>query len=148
MRRLVYTRTRPGSKCCGAAAGFAIAFLYAGYPVFAVGIGAQSGYSLLEGAVDSGSGFYDGDGWLRKVINARRPYEVWRSEPLVHKEKKGGSPFPGRHVASAVILAVAFWYICPPAGIAAGSLMPYTSCSCTAPHCRGCISRRMSLRRQ
>ncbi|PWL73183.1 MAG: phosphatase PAP2 family protein [Clostridiales bacterium] len=56
---------------------------------------------------------------LRKVINARRPYEVLEIEPLVHKEKKSES-FPSRHVASAVILAVAFWYICPPAGIAAG----------------------------
>lgn len=56
---------------------------------------------------------------LRQAVNARRPYELLDITPLVHKERQGQS-FPSRHVASAVILAVAFWYVYPPAGAVAG----------------------------
>ena len=56
---------------------------------------------------------------LRKVINARRPYEVLDISPLIFKEKSGES-FPSRHVASAFILMEAFWYISLPLGIFTG----------------------------
>lgn len=56
---------------------------------------------------------------IRKAINAPRPYEQLPIQPLIAKNKKGES-FPSRHVASAVVLAEAFWYISPLLGIPAG----------------------------
>ncbi len=43
---------------------------------------------------------------LRKVINAKRPYEEDGFEPMIEKAKEGES-FPSRHVASATIIAMA-----------------------------------------
>lgn len=61
---------------------------------------------------------------LRKLVNAKRPYEVLGIDPLVHKEKKGNS-FPSRHVASASVIAAAFWYVHPALGITAGVLAAF-----------------------
>lgn len=47
---------------------------------------------------------------LRKIINAKRPYEVYDYTPVVNKQTKGKS-FPSRHTASAFIIAMAFLYI-------------------------------------
>lgn len=47
---------------------------------------------------------------LRKIINAKRPYEVYNYTPVVNKQTKGKS-FPSRHTASAFIIAMAFLYI-------------------------------------
>ncbi len=47
---------------------------------------------------------------FRKVVNERRPYEVWDLKPLVKKEKKGQS-FPSRHMLSATIIAMACLYV-------------------------------------
>lgn len=44
---------------------------------------------------------------LRRWINAPRPYEVLKIEPLIVKNKKGNS-MPSRHVASACIISMAF----------------------------------------
>lgn len=52
---------------------------------------------------------------VRKLIDARRPYEMLEISPLISKEKKGQS-FPSRHVSAAFILALAFWYISAPLG--------------------------------
>ncbi|MBW7572073.1 phosphatase PAP2 family protein [Caproiciproducens faecalis] len=54
---------------------------------------------------------------VRKRWNLPRPYEKLGIEPLIPREKKGQS-FPSRHVASVTIIAVACWYIWPPAGFA------------------------------
>ena len=53
---------------------------------------------------------------LRKFVNAKRPYELLGVQPLIPKNKRGES-FPSRHVASAFILALAFWYINLPLGL-------------------------------
>jgi membrane-associated phospholipid phosphatase len=54
---------------------------------------------------------------LRKMINEARPYEVSQVRPLIDKETKGKS-FPSRHVFSSAVIALAFFYICRPLGLA------------------------------
>lgn len=53
---------------------------------------------------------------FRDRFNAPRPYEALDIDPLIHKNTKGHS-FPSRHVFSVSVIACAFWYVCPPAGI-------------------------------
>lgn len=53
---------------------------------------------------------------LRKLINAKRPYEVFDTSPIIKKETKGNS-FPSRHVFSATVIAMNVLAVCPPAGI-------------------------------
>jgi membrane-associated phospholipid phosphatase len=55
------------------------------------------------------------DGFLiltvfRRLINRRRPYEVYDMPPAIPKDKKGSS-FPSRHVYSAFAIAFAFWWV-------------------------------------
>lgn len=59
---------------------------------------------------------------LRAVINAPRPYEVYRTPALVKKDRSGQS-FPSRHVFSASILAVCGFWLCPPLGIVLGVIV-------------------------
>lgn len=47
---------------------------------------------------------------FRKLINEKRPYEVYAIQPLIHKEKQGES-FPSRHMVSVTIIAMAGWYM-------------------------------------
>ena len=56
---------------------------------------------------------------VREFFNLQRPYEKLDIEPLIPREKKGRS-FPSRHAASGVVIAAAYWYIWPTAGIAFG----------------------------
>lgn len=53
---------------------------------------------------------------LRRVINAKRPYEALKFQPLLQKDKRGES-FPSRHVFSVFVIAFAFFYTCVPIGI-------------------------------
>lgn len=50
---------------------------------------------------------------FRKACNAKRPYEVWDTPPLIAKETRGNS-FPSRHVFSVFIIAMAMAYVCLP----------------------------------
>ncbi len=62
---------------------------------------------------------------FRRIINARRPYEVWDEMPLIEKDTAGLS-FPSRHVFSAFIIAMAALWLNIPAGIillAAGTFL-------------------------
>ncbi len=62
---------------------------------------------------------------FRRIVSAKRPYEVWGEPPLIEKETAGRS-FPSRHVFSAFIIAMAMLWLCVPAGIvllAAGTLL-------------------------
>lgn len=52
---------------------------------------------------------------LRAWINLPRPYEVYHTPALVHKDRKGCS-FPSRHMFSASVLAVCGFWLCPPLG--------------------------------
>ena len=49
---------------------------------------------------------------LRKWCNAPRPYEVLDIIPLIPKDTRGNS-FPSRHVFSAAMIAVTYWYVLP-----------------------------------
>ena len=53
---------------------------------------------------------------VRALINAPRPYEVLKINPLVPKDTEGKS-FPSRHVFSAGVIAVAFLFVSIPLGI-------------------------------
>ena len=53
---------------------------------------------------------------FRKVVNAPRPYEQMKINPLIVKHKKGQS-FPSRHMVSAGVLAVTAWYVNRPLGL-------------------------------
>lgn len=53
---------------------------------------------------------------LRRVINAKRPYEALEFQPLLQKDKRGES-FPSRHVFSVFVIAFAFYYTFVPVGI-------------------------------
>jgi membrane-associated phospholipid phosphatase len=55
------------------------------------------------------------DGFLiltvfRRLINRKRPYEVYDTPPAIPKDKKGSS-FPSRHVYSAFAIAFVFGWI-------------------------------------
>lgn len=63
-------------------------------------------------------GVFAGVTVLRILINERRPYERYGKPPVFPKDTKGKS-FPSRHTASAFIIAMAFWYVSTPLGIAA-----------------------------
>ena len=52
---------------------------------------------------------------FRKILNRKRPYEIWEKLPLIPKETKGNS-FPSRHVFSVYIIGMAVLWVCPPAG--------------------------------
>lgn len=53
---------------------------------------------------------------FRKIVNAKRPYEVLDIDPIIKKNKKGSS-FPSRHVFSVFIIAMMYYYIIKPLGI-------------------------------
>lgn len=52
---------------------------------------------------------------LRRVFRAKRPYESPGFVPLIPREKTGDS-FPSRHMASAAVIAFAYWYVYPAVG--------------------------------
>ena len=52
---------------------------------------------------------------LRLFVNAPRPYEATRIDPVIHKETLGKS-LPSRHVASAAIIACALFCLSPVVG--------------------------------
>lgn len=57
---------------------------------------------------------------FRKVVGAKRPYEIYDFTPLLNKDTKANS-FPSRHVFSNMIIAAAVFWIHLPLGIATGS---------------------------
>ena len=59
---------------------------------------------------------------LRAAINAPRPYEVYHTPALVHKDRAGQS-FPSRHMFSAAVLAMCGLWLCPPLGLVLGAVV-------------------------
>ena len=53
---------------------------------------------------------------LRKLIAAKRPYEIYGFTPLLQKDTRANS-FPSRHVFSNMIIAAAVLYVNLPLGI-------------------------------
>jgi membrane-associated phospholipid phosphatase len=47
---------------------------------------------------------------LRYLINRARPYEKFGLEPVIKKDTRGKS-FPSRHVFSAAVIALTFFYV-------------------------------------
>lgn len=58
---------------------------------------------------------------FRKAYSAPRPYEVFSIQPLLKKETVGKS-FPSRHVFSAFVIAMTFFYWNRAAGATIGAL--------------------------
>ena len=54
--------------------------------------------------------------FLRKKINAPRPYEVWEIVPLLDRDSPGQS-MPSRHVFSATIISMACLHASPSVGV-------------------------------
>ena len=75
------------------------------------GIGKQVGIYLFIPA----SGFVILS-FLRKKINAPRPYEEWDIKPLLDRDSPGQS-MPSRHVFSATIISMACMYASLPIGM-------------------------------
>jgi len=48
----------------------------------------------------------------RRIVNAKRPYEVYDFYEVKPKEKKGCS-FPSRHTYSAFVISVLLWVVSP-----------------------------------
>ncbi len=63
-------------------------------------------------------GVFAGVTVMRVLIDEERPYERYGIPPVYPKDTKGKS-FPSRHTACAFIIAMAFWYVSTPLGIAA-----------------------------
>ncbi|MCD8301086.1 MAG: phosphatase PAP2 family protein [Clostridiales bacterium] len=53
---------------------------------------------------------------FRRLVNAKRPAELWDIEPLIDRKGHGCS-FPSRHVFSVFILAMTMAYFCLAAAI-------------------------------
>jgi membrane-associated phospholipid phosphatase len=47
---------------------------------------------------------------LRRLVNRPRPYEKFKMSPVIPKDTKGKS-FPSRHVFSAAIIALSFFFV-------------------------------------
>ena len=75
------------------------------------GLGKQDGIYLFIPA----SGFVILS-FLRKKINAPRPYEVWKIVPLLDRDSPGQS-MPSRHVFSATIISMACFHASLSVGI-------------------------------
>ncbi len=60
---------------------------------------------------------------FRKACNAKRPYEIWDSPPVIPKETRGNS-FPSRHTFSVFMIAMTAGYaLAPEAGAAAAIIL-------------------------
>ena len=70
---------------------------------------------LLPAALVPAAAFVVGTA-LRKGINRPRPYTKYNEEPLFPKEQPGCS-MPSRHCFSVAAIAVAVWYVLPPAAV-------------------------------
>ena len=70
---------------------------------------------LLPAALVPAAAFLVGTA-LRKGINRPRPYTKYGEEPLFPKNQPGCS-MPSRHCFSVAAIAVAVWYVLPPAAM-------------------------------
>lgn len=67
---------------------------------------------------------------VRALIDAPRPYELYSIDPIVQKGTRGKS-MPSRHMASAVVITCALWWLLfpNPVGIL---LCVFLTCACAA----------------
>ena len=91
------------------------AFVYAAYILLCLFLLLGRDYRLFKVLSVPGVVFLSGS-WLRAAINCPRPYENGGTPSLFKKETRGKS-FPSRHVFCAAVIAVAWGYILPAAGL-------------------------------
>jgi membrane-associated phospholipid phosphatase len=115
IKRMEYFKEHPGIRRSMELAGrIATGIVFFAYPLLLA-------WLLLRRAPElAGAIIVPLDGFLiltvfRRLINRKRPYEVYDTPPAIHKDKKGSS-FPSRHVYSAFAIALTFLW----AGIATG----------------------------
>ena len=94
--------------------------VYAVYPVFLICLLATNNDYFLRSVLTCGIPFILVS-VLRRIINAKRPYEVYGIPAVIKKDKKGSS-MPSRHIFSATIISVSIAFICPLLSFAIGLL--------------------------
>lgn len=92
--------------------------VYILYPAFLLYLAIKHNDFFIRSAAVCAGGFL-AVSFVRRRINAKRPYERFGFTPLIKKDKKGCS-FPSRHTFSAAIIAVNIGVYCLPLGIAVG----------------------------
>ena len=92
--------------------------VYAVYPLFLIYLLITNNGYFLRSVLTCGISFILVS-ILRKVLNAKRPYEVYDVPAVMKKEKKGSS-MPSRHVFSATIISVSVSFVCPLLSLALG----------------------------
>ncbi|MBR6743535.1 MAG: phosphatase PAP2 family protein [Clostridia bacterium] len=94
--------------------------VYTIYPVFLLYLAVKGDEYFLRSALTCSIPFVLVS-VLRKLLNAKRPYEVYGISAVMKKDKKGSS-MPSRHVFSASIIAVSIFFVFPVLGIICGLL--------------------------
>ena len=92
--------------------------VYAVYPLFITYLFFTANPMWWKSLLVCGMGFL-AVSFIRKRINAQRPYEKFGIEPTLKKDKKGCS-FPSRHAFSAAVIAVNVGVVWLPFGIVLG----------------------------
>ena len=88
--------------------------IYICYPVFLVCLYIADNNFYLWSAILCLSGLIL-TSLIRKLINAKRPYEIFEVSPIIKKQTRGNS-FPSRHVFSATVIAMNVMAVYPPVG--------------------------------
>ena len=94
--------------------------MYIVYPLFILHLFFTGNDFWWKSLIVCGAGFLAVT-FLRKRINAQRPYDKYGFEPTLKKDKKGCS-FPSRHAFCAAIIAVNVGIIWLHAGIILGAI--------------------------
>lgn len=89
--------------------------LFLGYPMFLAGLLWKRDLWLARAIIIPLDSFLVVS-FLRYLIHAERPYEKFGIPPVLEKDTKGKS-FPSRHVFSAFMIAMTFFYKIPWLGI-------------------------------
>lgn len=90
--------------CCTVLCGFTGACLYKRRPYHALKV-------ILVPFIT-----FAGVSVFRKCVNAKRPYTIYGTTPIVAKDKTGES-MPSRHTASFTVIAMTWLYVNPAAGV-------------------------------
>lgn len=94
--------------------------VYTTYPIFLICLLATKNEYLLRSALTCGISFILVS-LLRRVLNAKRPYEVYGVPAAMYKDKKGSST-PSRHIFSATIISVSVYFVSPLLSLIVGLL--------------------------
>lgn len=87
-------------------------FVYAAYPCLLVWLFVTKGWQNALIALAIPALGFAALTFLRKAVNAPRPYETFECDPIIPKSTKGLS-FPSRHTFSIFVIATTFAVFCP-----------------------------------